>query len=122
MILPPPFTKQNRRRGAPVFALSFTAAPLLQGGADGGQQVAVVLEGGQVRVVLLDLVGTAEEKAGLAVEDHLQIVIAVAAGDGVVADRLKGLDGGELGVFTAHKVAGDVALAVHLEVLHSRVG
>ena len=53
------------RRGAPVFALSFTAALLLQGGADGGQQVAVVLEGGQVGVVLLDLVGTAEEKAGL---------------------------------------------------------
>ena len=35
------------------------------------------------------------EEVGLAGEDHLQIVVAVAGGDGLVADGLQGADGGK---------------------------
>ena len=48
-------------------------------------------------------------------EDHLQIVIAVAAGDGVVADRLQGFDRSVFGFLTAHLEVCDLAVVCYNE-------
>ena len=66
-------------------------------------------------MVGFDLLRALEEEACLAGLDHPQIVEAVAAGDGVIADGLQGLHRGELGLLTAHLVAGDLAVLRHLQ-------
>ena len=55
-------------------------------------------------------------------EDHLQIVVAVAAGNGVIAHGLQRLDGGELGVRAPHDVACDVPVLIHLQCVAQQGG
>ena len=84
-------------------------------GADGGEEVRVGLEGGQVGVGRLDRGRAAEEEAGLGGADHRQVVVAVAGGDRVEADGLQRAHGHELGLRHAHAVARDHAVRRHVE-------
>lgn len=63
---------------------------------DGGEQVVVFLERGQVGVLCLDGIGAAEQEARLAGPDHPQVVMAVARRDGVEAAGLQRAHGGQL--------------------------
>lgn len=56
----------------------------------GRQQVAILLEGRILGIVRPDLLRGAEQEARLAGPDHLQIVVAVAGGDGIVTHGLEG--------------------------------
>ena len=87
----------------------------MAGGDDGVEEVVVFLERLDVGVGGLDLLGRAEEEAGLGGSDHLQVVVAVAGGYGVhAAAALETMDGVELGVSGAELVADHVAVGVHL--------
>ena len=52
------------------------------------QQFIIGLICRKIRIVRLDLFRTAEQEASFAGEDHIQIIVAVAAGNGVIADVL----------------------------------
>ena len=79
------------------------------------EQVVVFFKGGQIGVILFDLLGAAEEKTCLAVKYHTQIVVAVAGRNGFVSDGLQRLDRRQLGLFTSHAVARDLAVLCHLQ-------
>ena len=66
-------------------------------------------------MVGLDLLRALEEEARLAGLDHPQVIVAVAAGNGLIADGLKGLHRGQLGLLAAHSEAGDLAAFGHLQ-------
>ena len=57
----------------------------------------------------------AEQKARLTSANHAKVIIAVPAGNGIIADGLQGLDGGEFGLLTAHPEAGNGALRRDLQ-------
>ena len=59
---------------------------------------------------LLDLLGGAEEDALFAGQQHVEVVEAVADGNGLVADGLERPHGGELGVFDSQAEAVDHAV------------
>ena len=58
-------------------------------------------------MVLPDLLGAAEEDAGLARLDHSEVVVAVPGGDGLEADALQGLHRGQLALLHADAVVVD---------------
>ena len=66
-------------------------------------------------MVRLDLLRALEQETRLAGLDHTQIVIAVAAGDGLVSNGLQCLDRGQLGLLYPHFVAGDLPVLRHLQ-------
>ena len=84
-----------------------------EAGDDLFHQLVIGLAVGELRIVPDDRLGTAEENALLAGLQHVQIVEAVADGDGLVADGLEGADGGELGVFDPQLKAVDHAVVAH---------
>ena len=98
-------------RGGLVFLLQET----LQGGLDSAQQVVEAIEGGELGIVRLDLVRGAEQKARLAVADHIQIVVAVAGSDGLKSHGLQRPDGRKLGMRAAHFDAAEHPVPVDLE-------
>ena len=57
----------------------------------------------------LDGLGGTEQEAGLAGENHVKVIEAVARGNGFETDRLKRLDGCQLGFLDAHRKAGDLS-------------
>ena len=67
------------------------------------------------RVFGFDGVGALEEEACFACLDHAEVVVAVAAGDGVVADRLQGFDRSVFGFLTAHLEVCDLAVVCYNE-------
>ena len=62
-----------------------------------------------------DLVRALEQEARLAGLDHAQVVVAVPAGDGLIADGLQRLHRGQLGLRAAHPKAGDLPAGGHLQ-------
>ena len=68
-----------------------------------------------MRVVVLDLFRRAEQEARLGRFDHFEVVVAVAAGDGLKADGLKAAHGRKLGMLASHLDAADESVGVHLE-------
>ena len=72
-------------------------------------KLAELLKGGQLRIILLDLFGGPEQETCLAGKDHIEIVIAVSAGDGVEANGLQSLYRAEFGLLNAHLITGDLA-------------
>ena len=95
-------------------------------------KVFVFLKGGQLRMIRPDLLGGAEQEAGLGGLDHAQVVIAVTHRDRFKADGLKRLHRGELGLAAAHPEVDDPAALVrlqgiaedsgHPQLFHQRVG
>ena len=62
----------------------------LQGTADEGEQLLIGFAGGKLRMILLNLLGGAEQESGFAGLDHAEIVVAVAGGDGLKAADVNG--------------------------------
>ena len=73
--------------------------------------------GGQLRIILFDLLSGAEQDTGLAGLDHAQVVVAVAGGDGLKADTLQGFDGGQLALFHPDAVTGDHTVFPDLQLV-----
>ena len=97
------------------FVTETTGGSALDRLPDGRQKIPVLLEGGQIGIVLFDLLCGPEKEPVLTCPDHSQVVEAVAAGDGVVADGLEGLDRMVLLVFLAELEAGDGPVGGHLQ-------
>ena len=74
------------------------------------KKLIIGLECRELRIILLDLLGRAEEEACFTRLDHAEVIEAVAACDRIEADRLERLDGCQLGFFAAHLVAGNCAV------------
>lgn len=62
-----------------------------------------------------DLLSTLEQEACLAGLDHTQIVMAVAAGDGLEADGLQCLDRSIFGILHTHLKSGDLSVLSYFQ-------
>ncbi len=82
---------------------------------DSSHKLIICFKRRKLRVILLNLLGAFEQEARLARLYHAEIVVAVAACDGIVAYGLKRLDGGELGVFYPHSEARYLAVLGNLK-------
>ena len=60
-------------------------------------------------MIRLDLLRAAEQKTRMAGHDHNEVVIAVAGGDGLVANGLERADSRQFGLRAAHRKVGDFA-------------
>ena len=109
---------------------SIDSSTRLQARFDEREQLVVGVARGDVGVIRFDAVGCAEQEACLARLDHREIVEAVAGGDGLKTAALQRADSGQLCLFTAQTIVGDLAAVVHdqlvaedrgpAELLHQR--
>ena len=68
-----------------------------------------------LRILRFDGIGDLEQEACFACLNHAKVVVAVAAGDGVIADGLQGFDSCVFGFFTAHLEVCDFAVVCYNE-------
>ena len=108
-----------QKNSAAVFrrAVYYRFCSVLHRCLDRCQQLIISLIRREIRVVVFDLVGALKEEAGLAGPDHAEVVVAVAAGNGLKADGLQSLDGAELGLLNAHLKSDDLAVLRHLQLV-----
>jgi hypothetical protein len=79
----------------------------------GGEQIAIFLEGGELRELLFDVVGGMKKKSGVRFGQHGGVVEGIAGGDKEVLQGFQGDDGAALGVFLAQFVARDASFLDH---------
>ena len=96
------------------------------------QKLVVGLKRRELRIIRFDFLRAAEQEARAAGEDHVEVVIAVAGGDGLITDGLERADSRQLGLRAAHRKVGDLAGGGHdeavaedrrpAELFHQRLG